>query len=88
MAAVDSYGLRLAESVRFPPSIVPKAKLIYRDLKEREERENVVSKMIPFSFYDRVDYPHDFEHFRSFNEMANESVPSWRKVWPLCESVS
>lgn len=43
VTAVESYGLKLAESVRFPPSIVPKAKLIYRDLKAREELENTVT---------------------------------------------
>lgn len=42
VTAVESYGLKLAESVRFPPSIVPKAKLIYRDLKAREELEDTV----------------------------------------------
>lgn len=42
MTAVASYGLKLAESVRFPPSIVPRAKLIYRDLKASEELENTV----------------------------------------------
>lgn len=77
MTAVESYGLKLAESVRFPPSIVPKAKLIYRDLKAREELENTVRHR--FVSRPIVVHIHNFPHFRLFDEMVSANARSLQR---------
>lgn len=80
VTAAESYGLKLAESVRFPPSIVPKAKLIYRDLKTREERENIVRCI----GYD-IDRALTISYCRLFNEMVNANALHWQIVLPHYE---
>lgn len=49
---VESYGLKLADTIRFPRPIVPRAKKIYQELKISEEfSENVHFILLCFEIF-------------------------------------